>query len=191
MADLAAQLRQLADRLAELAPAEIVGALEALKFEVWTSAPPAPIAAPPADERPPLTVAAVARRIGFSTDVVYEMLRRGELSNVGRGRAKRVAAVAVDAWLARPPSGWTASVDPRYSSPHVPRRRSRAAHAARAHAEGARRRARRGDNDGRPVGTRRPRRQRPGAHEPDAPGAATWALPPVRRRSGPPTPPEP
>jgi hypothetical protein len=49
MVDLATQLRQLADKLAELEPAQVVGELEALKFQVWTAASPPPPAATDAD----------------------------------------------------------------------------------------------------------------------------------------------
>jgi excisionase family DNA binding protein len=189
--DLPERLRRLADQVHTLGASEVIGTLEAIKFEVWTSAMTSePVAAPPTDERPLLTVEAVAHRIGFSKDVVYEMIRRGELQNVGRGRYKRVAAAAVDAWLTRSPDRSPPTPDFRNSAPHVSRQRAGAAGRAGAPPEGARSRARDGDDDRGAMGARRQRRQRPGAQEPDAPGATTWALPPVRRRSTPPAPQE-
>lgn len=38
MIDLASRLRQLADRVADLEPADVCGALEALKLRVWSEA---------------------------------------------------------------------------------------------------------------------------------------------------------
>ena len=190
MLDLAAALHALADRLDVLDVAEALGELEVLRVHLWRQATaPVPSAAPLPEGRPPLTVAAVAPRIGFSKDVVYEMLRRGELPNVGRGRAKRVPAAAVAAWLECRPAGSPSAVASRYSRPHDAVRGTGAAGPPGPHAEKTRRRARRGADDGRAVGARRQRRQCPGADEPDAPGAATWALPP-RRRPAPRRPPE-
>src|SRR5262245_56983084 len=97
--DLPERLRQLADRLATLGASDVIGTLESMKFDVWTVTVGPVASVPASDARPSLTVAEVTRRIGFSKDVVYDMLRTGELRNVGRGRCKRVAAADVDAWL--------------------------------------------------------------------------------------------
>lgn len=80
MADLAAQLRALADRVDQLAPAQVVGELETLKFQVWTAATtnhdaPAPV---PGASRA-LDVAAVVERTGMSKDWVYREARKGRL----------------------------------------------------------------------------------------------------------------
>jgi excisionase family DNA binding protein len=189
--DLASQLRALADQVEvnQLDDAEIVGKLETIKFTIWASATTHAPAAPAPDERPPLTVADVSRRVGFSTDVVYEMLRRGELTNVGRGRSKRVAAAEVDAWLAGR-NRWRATVHSEYSPPRDALGCPRAARAARDDAEGARRRTRCRHDDGRPVGTRHQSRRSPGANEPDTPGAAAWSLRPHRSRPASPADPE-
>jgi excisionase family DNA binding protein len=186
--DLPAALRALADRVQDLDVAQVLGELEALRFRLWTATSPATFDVPAPDERPPLTVAAVAQRIGFSKDVVYDMLRRGELWNVGRGRAKRVAAAAVDTWLAGR-DHWPARVHLRYRPPRESLGRSYAPRAARPDPEGARRRARRRADDCRAVGTGRQSRQSTRTDEPDAPGAAAWALRP--RRRPPARPPEP
>src|SRR5262245_54799691 len=62
MTTLAAQLRALADRVDVLAPAQVVGELEALKFEVWTAATSHPATAP--DDETLLDAAEVAAALG-------------------------------------------------------------------------------------------------------------------------------
>jgi excisionase family DNA binding protein len=177
--DLAAALRALADRVQGLDVAQVLGELEVLRFRLWTTASPATSDVAVRDERPPLTVAAVAQRIGFSKDVVYDMLRRGELPNVGRGRFKRVSAAAVDTWLAGQDHS-PARVHLRYGPPRESLGRPYAPRAARPDPE-ARRHTRRRADDGRAVETGRQSRQSTATHEPDAPGADAWALRPRRR----------
>jgi hypothetical protein len=91
MADLAAQLRALADRLAELAPAQVVGELEALRAYALAA-----VLAPTtlADDCECLDAEAVARRLACSVDLVRQ---RGEewgiakvLARDAHGRPTRV-----------------------------------------------------------------------------------------------------
>jgi hypothetical protein len=91
MADLAAQLRALADRVADLDPAELVGQLEALRAHALAAAL-APMAG--ADDCECLDAEAVAQRLACSVDLVRQ---RGEewgiakvLARDARGRPTRV-----------------------------------------------------------------------------------------------------
>jgi excisionase family DNA binding protein len=79
MADLAAQLRALADKVGDLEPARVVGELEALKYAVWTNGttPTASPATPPPSHA--LDVEAVAARTGMSKDWLYREARAGHL----------------------------------------------------------------------------------------------------------------
>jgi predicted DNA-binding transcriptional regulator AlpA len=78
--DLAAQLRDLADRVADLEPARVVGELEALKFSVWTTAAaPAPNGAGAYPISDALDVDAVAARSGMSKSWLYRQARAGHL----------------------------------------------------------------------------------------------------------------
>jgi excisionase family DNA binding protein len=175
--DLADRLRQLAEQLGTLGAGDVIGALESIKFEVWTATvSPTP---PTSDVRPPLTVAAVAQRIGYSKDVVYDMLRTGELRNVGRGRHKRVSNADVEAWLARPRAGAvTGERDVRYDPPgDSPGRRTASCTPPGIGRAEPRSRA----NPSRPLRRGRQYRHRASTSEPDAPGAAAWRDPPARR----------
>lgn len=69
-ADLAARLRDLADRVDDLGPARVVGELEAIKFMVWT-ANAAPPAAPPIEKDVLLTAADVHRQTTLSARWLY------------------------------------------------------------------------------------------------------------------------
>jgi predicted DNA-binding transcriptional regulator AlpA len=106
MIDLATQLRQLADRLPALAPAEVVGALEALRVAAFQAAicPPAP---PPAPSNG-LAVDAVAQRTGMSRDWLYREARAGRLPFARRLGRRVVFDEAGPRALAGAPE-WTAS----------------------------------------------------------------------------------
>jgi excisionase family DNA binding protein len=100
--DLADQLRRLADRLADLEPAAIVGELEALKFSVWTAATNHAPAPPPAGSSRGLDVAAVVERTGVSKDWLYREARHGRLPFARRlGRRLVFDAAELERWLAR------------------------------------------------------------------------------------------
>src|SRR4029453_11498615 len=90
MADLAAQLRALADRVADLAPAQVVGELEALKFEVWTAAGRATPLGPPTESAGPtpehLTTKAAADWLGISPTALRRLEADGQLAAVRIGR---------------------------------------------------------------------------------------------------------
>jgi excisionase family DNA binding protein len=101
--DVASQLRALADRVDALTPAQVVGALEALKCEViWTCAPnPAPVAAPVGSSRG-LDVAEVANRTGMSKDWLYREVRAGRLPFAHRyGRRVVFDELELERWRAR------------------------------------------------------------------------------------------
>src|SRR5262249_7100386 len=88
-ADLADQLRALADRVDALAPAQVVGALEALKFVAWTAATSAePIARPrPAEPTPEhLATKAAAAWLGISPTALRRLEADGQLPAVRIGR---------------------------------------------------------------------------------------------------------
>lgn len=95
-------------RLAEL-PAEqrrrLVARLAAMIL-VLESGEDAP-APPPAAERPEqhddrlLTVEDAAKRMGFAKSYVYEIIRRGELRAVRRGKYVRVRESAIAEWIAQ------------------------------------------------------------------------------------------
>ena len=48
-----------------------------------------------------LTVTEVADRLSLSRSKVYELLSQGDIPSVHIGRARRVAATALDEWIAR------------------------------------------------------------------------------------------
>jgi excisionase family DNA binding protein len=102
--DLPARLRALADRAEAdaLPPGELVGALEALKFEVWSTATThAPAPAPVGSSRG-LAVAAVEERTGMSRDWLYREARAGRLPFARRlGRRVVFDEAGLDRWLAR------------------------------------------------------------------------------------------
>jgi len=95
-------------RLTEL-PAEqrrrLVARLAAMIL-VLESGEDAP-APPPAAERPEqhddrlLTVEEAAKHMGFAKSYVYEMIRRGDLQAVRRGKYVRVRQSAIDDWITR------------------------------------------------------------------------------------------
>jgi predicted DNA-binding transcriptional regulator AlpA len=99
---LAAQLRALADRLAELAPAQVIGELEALKFQVWSTASNhAPAPAPTGPSRG-LGVGVVVERTGMSRDWLYREARQGRLPFARRlGRRVVFDEGGLTRWLER------------------------------------------------------------------------------------------
>jgi predicted DNA-binding transcriptional regulator AlpA len=99
-ADLAAQLRALADRLGELAPAAVVGELEALRVVAFQEAI-RPTAPPPAPSNG-LAVAAVVQRTGMSRDWLYREARAGHLPFARRlGRRVVFDEAGLARWLER------------------------------------------------------------------------------------------
>jgi excisionase family DNA binding protein len=101
--DVVTQLRALADQLevGVLEPAQVVGALEALKFVVWTTAT-APASAAPTDDSAALDVATAARRSGMSKDWLYREVRAGHLPFARRlGRRVVFDAAGLSRWLDR------------------------------------------------------------------------------------------
>jgi excisionase family DNA binding protein len=100
--DFADRLRQLADQVETLEPAELVGQLEALKFQVWTAATNHAPAAVPTGPSRPLAVTAVAERMGMSTDYVYREARAGRLPFARRHGSRVVFdAAGLERWLAK------------------------------------------------------------------------------------------
>lgn len=98
MTDLAAQLRALADQVADLEPARLVGELEALKFAVWTrsTTPPAP-----APSRA-LAIEEVMARTGMSKGWLYREARAGRLPFARYiGRRLVFDQAGCTRWLAR------------------------------------------------------------------------------------------
>ena len=100
MADLAAQLRQLADRLAALEPAQVVGELEALRVVAFQEAIRPPAAHPAPSNG--LNVEAVVQRTGMSKDWLYREARKGRLPFARRlGRRVVFDEVGLARWLER------------------------------------------------------------------------------------------
>ena len=137
--------------------------------------PPAPT--PPAASGSLDTVAAGVYLGGRSADWIREQVRRGALKCVrNKGTRSRIGIPVpeLDRWNAAhvapgPPDSYSQG-DAKAASPRAP-------HRARLDPNGARPRPRRDEQHGRPVGTRRPRRARPGRDEPFTPSAETWRLP--------------
>jgi predicted DNA-binding transcriptional regulator AlpA len=98
--DLAAQLHQLADRLDTLAPAQVVGELEALRVVAFQEA-----IRPQTPQPPPsngLAVTAVMQRTGMSKDWLYREARAGRLPFARRlGRRVVFDEAGLVRWLAR------------------------------------------------------------------------------------------
>ncbi len=59
------------------------------------------------DDTQLLTAAQVAERTGFARSYVYQLLRRGELRAVRRGKYVRVTVAALQAWIASHSADWT------------------------------------------------------------------------------------
>jgi predicted DNA-binding transcriptional regulator AlpA len=101
MPSLAADLRALADRADTLEPAELCGALEALKVRVWTAALAPNGAAPsPHGSSRLLDVEEAAARLSVSADWVYRHAKQLPFTRrVGR-RALRFDPDGLVRWLA-------------------------------------------------------------------------------------------
>jgi excisionase family DNA binding protein len=102
--DLPARLRALADRAEAdaLDPAQLVGELEALKFQVWTNATNHAPPCPPAGSSRGLKVKTVAERTGMSRDWLYRQVRRGGLPFARRiGRRIVCDEAELTRWLDR------------------------------------------------------------------------------------------
>src|SRR5262249_44565039 len=114
---LAAALRALADRVGELALSEVAGALEALKFQVWTAAQPSPSPAP--DEDTLLDAAGVAAALGVPQKQARKLIagRAFPVVRVG-ARYVRVRPGDLRAYVAARRTGVAGPVAPGYSIPH-------------------------------------------------------------------------
>jgi excisionase family DNA binding protein len=102
--DLASVLRALADRVDTLDPAQIVGELEALKFQVWTAATMSNGLRPPGPPGPSraLDITAVQERLGVSKGKIYRLARNGELPFAHRiGRRIVFDEAGLGRWLER------------------------------------------------------------------------------------------
>jgi excisionase family DNA binding protein len=104
--DLPARLRALADRAEadSFAPGELVGALEALKFDVWTAATRSHDAPTPgaSGSSRGLAVEAVVERTGMSKDWLYREARKGRLPFARRlGRRVVFDEAGLNRWLER------------------------------------------------------------------------------------------
>ena len=100
--NLAAALRQLADRVGDLEPARVIGELEALKFSVWMSGTTP--SASPATLTPSraLDVEAVMERTGMSRGWLYREARAGHLPFARRlGRRLVFDESGLTRWLER------------------------------------------------------------------------------------------
>jgi hypothetical protein len=118
MADLAAQLRALADRLAALEPAQVVGELEALKFQVWwTAAAPRPATTP--DEDTLLDAIGVAAALDVPEKQARKLIagRAFPVVRVG-ARYVRVRQGDLRAYVAARRAGVAIPVSPGYSILH-------------------------------------------------------------------------
>lgn len=84
--DLAAMLRGLADRVADLPPARVIGELEALKFTIWTAATP-PLATPTDPTiSPTLNTRDAAHLLGISPTALRRLVAAGEVPVLRLGR---------------------------------------------------------------------------------------------------------
>lgn len=102
--DLAATLHALADRVDTLDPAQVVGELEALKFQVWTAATmPNGLRAPgPPGPSRALDITTVQERLGVSKGKIYRLARNGELPFARRiGRRVVFDEAGLHRWLER------------------------------------------------------------------------------------------
>jgi predicted DNA-binding transcriptional regulator AlpA len=98
--DLAAALRQLANRLDQLAPAQVVGELEALRVLAFQEAIRPPVQTPAPSNG--LAVTAVMQRTGMSKDWLYREARAGRLPFARRhGRRVVFDEAGLTRWLER------------------------------------------------------------------------------------------
>jgi hypothetical protein len=114
--DLASQLRALADRLPQLEPAQVVGELEAIKFQLWTVAPP-PSA--PAPEDTLLDAVAVAALLAVPEKQARKLMATRAIPVIRVGaRYVRVRPADLRAYVATQRAGVVGQVAPGYSIPH-------------------------------------------------------------------------
>jgi predicted DNA-binding transcriptional regulator AlpA len=95
------RLHQLADQVEQLDVAEVLGRLEVLRVQLWTSATtPAPPAAPAPGRA--IDIEAVKARTGMSLDWLYRQARKGRLPFARRlGRRVTFDAAGLERWLER------------------------------------------------------------------------------------------
>jgi predicted DNA-binding transcriptional regulator AlpA len=93
MSDLAAELRDLAARVADLEPGQVLGELERIRFTVWTTAVPPTAVDVPTPTRA-LDVEAVMAATSMSKQWLYRQARKGALP---------FDAAGLERWLARRP----------------------------------------------------------------------------------------
>lgn len=100
------ELAEHPERAAELKDEErrrVVSQLAALIVLLESSAvaitPVSKVAPPEPRAERLLTVPATAERMGFAKSYIYEIIRRGELRAVRRGKYIRVRESAVDEWV--------------------------------------------------------------------------------------------
>jgi excisionase family DNA binding protein len=89
MVELAAALRALADRVDGLAPAQVLGELEALRFGVWAAALAPTAAGTPAVPRY-VTQAEAAELFNIPLSTVRSLTRRGRVPALGQGKNRRL-----------------------------------------------------------------------------------------------------
>ena len=120
----------------------------------------------------------VGALLGLSTYTVQEMIRRRELPSVAvRGGRRGVRHVALVRLLEAGEAGLAAPIAGAYSVAHDTIGIESPTPPARDVATRARPRARRGDDDGRPVGARRAPDKPAHGGDPDTPSASDFALP--------------
>jgi len=107
VADFAAALRQLADRVGDLEPAELAGQLEQLRFTLWRSVMvPTPNGVDNHSVSDALDIDAVATRTGMSRQWLYRQARKGALPFARRlGRRLVFDEAGLARWLDRQRAG--------------------------------------------------------------------------------------
>jgi excisionase family DNA binding protein len=103
LADLAAQLRALADRVDDLGPARVVGELEALKFTIWTAVVPSssPTSLPVPPEQGALSQDEAAEAYHIPLRTLRRLTRTGRLPSYQLGRNRMIRPADLDHYLAR------------------------------------------------------------------------------------------
>jgi predicted DNA-binding transcriptional regulator AlpA len=102
--DLATALHQLADRLAQLDVAEVLGELEVMRVRLWATATTHEPRSAPSGSSRALDVAAVSEQTGMSRDWLYREARAGRLPFARRlGRRIVFDEAGLIRWLERRP----------------------------------------------------------------------------------------
>jgi predicted DNA-binding transcriptional regulator AlpA len=102
MADLAAALRALADRVDALAPADLVGELERIRFTIWQGTTTGPTPPPAPGPSRALAIEEVVERTGMSKQWLYRQARQGALPFARRlGRRLVFDEAGLRRWLDR------------------------------------------------------------------------------------------